>query len=253
MQIVFIGAGNLATHLAEACKVAGNEIVQVYSRTMESATLLAGKTGATPINELAQISPTADLYLFSVKDDVLPAVIQQMPQTGGVWAHTAGSLPMQLFAARKMEYGVIYPLQTFSKHRKIDFASIPVFIEGSSPATTLLLEELACTLSRNVRCLSGEKRRYLHLAAVYACNFVNHMYTLASEITGKEAIPFEVLIPLITETAAKVTEMTPQAAQTGPAIRFDEAVMRSHLSLLTDPQMKEIYILISKSIHHHSL
>jgi len=253
MKIVFIGAGNLATHLAEACKASGNEIVQVYSRTMESATLLAGKTGATPINELAQISLAADLYLFSVKDDALPAVIQQMPQTGGVWAHTAGSLPMQLFAARKKEHGVIYPLQTFSKHRKIDFASIPVFIEGSSPVTTCLLEELAGTISRNVRRLSGEKRRYLHLAAVYACNFVNHMYTLASEITGKEDIPFEVLIPLITETAAKVAEMTPQAAQTGPAVRFDEAVMRSHLSLLTDQQMKEIYTLISKSIHHHSL
>jgi predicted short-subunit dehydrogenase-like oxidoreductase (DUF2520 family) len=252
MQIVFIGAGNVATHLAEACKESGNEIVQVYSRTMESATLLAGKTGAMPIHELKQISPDADLYLFSVKDDVLPSVIQQMPHTGGVWAHTAGSLPMQLFAARTTEYGVIYPLQTFSKQRKIDFASIPLFIEGSSPDTTLLLEELARTLSRNVRHLSGEKRRYLHLAAVYACNFVNHMYTLAAEITGKEDIPFELLIPLITETAAKVTEMTPQAAQTGPAVRFDEAVMQSHLSLLTDQQMKDIYILISKNIYQHA-
>jgi len=253
MRIVFIGAGNLATHLAEACKASGNEIAQIYSRTMESATLLAGKTGATPINELAKISPVADLYLFAVRDDVLPAVIQQMPHTGGVWAHTAGSLPMQLFATRKTEYGVIYPLQTFSKNRKIDFTSIPVFIEGSSPATTLLLEELACSLSRNVRCLSGEKRRYLHLSAVFACNFVNHMYTLASEIIGKEDIPFEVLIPLITETAAKVTEMTPQEAQTGPAVRSDEAVMRSHVSMLTNQLMKDIYILISKSIYHHSL
>ncbi len=253
MKIVFIGAGNLATHLAAACKAAGNNIVQVYSRTMENATLLAGETGAEAVNNLEQIRLDADLYIFSVKDDALPAVVRQMPPTEGVWAHTAGSLSMDLFAARKAEHGVIYPLQTFSKQRKVDFASIPLFIEGSNPATTRLLEELAGSLSRNVCRLSGEKRRTLHLAAVYACNFVNHMYTLASEIIGREGLPFDLLLPLIAETAAKVTEMAPQAAQTGPAIRFDEEVMRRHLSLLPDPETKELYTLISKSIHKHSI
>lgn len=253
MNVVFIGAGNLATHLARACRSAGHTIVQVYSRTMENAVLLAAQTGAEATNELSQISPAAHLYIFSVKDDALPAVIQQMPGTGGAWVHTAGSLPMQLFAARKEEHGVIYPLQTFSKNREINFSSVPIFIEGSSPATTRMLEELSKSLSCNVHLLSGDKRRCLHLAAVYACNFVNHMYTLASEIIEKEELPFGFLLPLITETAAKVGEISPQAAQTGPAVRYDEEVMEKQLSLLTDPVMKELYSLISKDIHRHSL
>lgn len=253
MTIVFIGAGNLATHLSRACRSAGHNIVQIYSRTIENALVLAAQTGAEAVNELSQVDTAADLYLFSVKDDALPVVIQEMPQTGGIWVHTAGSLPMQLFAARKAEYGVLYPLQTFSKHRVISFSSIPVFIEGSSPAVTQLLESLAGSLSNSVYQLSGDRRRYLHLAAVYACNFVNHMYTLASEITEKEELPFNVLLPLIAETAAKVSELPPLAAQTGPAVRYDEEVMKKHLSLLTDPVTKEIYRLISKSIHRHSI
>lgn len=252
MHIILIGAGNLATHFARACRSAGHTIVQIYSRKMENAARLAAETGAEAINELAQINPAAHLYIFSVKDDALPAVIQQMPATGGVWVHTAGSMPMQLFAKRKAAYGVIYPLQTFSKYRKLNFSSIPVFIEGNNPATIRMLEELAHSLSDHVYVLSGDKRRDLHLAAVFACNFVNHMYTLASEITEKEDLPFDVLLPLITETAAKVAEIPPQAAQTGPAVRYDEAVMEKHLSLLTDPATKEIYRLISKSIHRHS-
>ncbi len=147
MNIVFIGAGNLATHLAEACRAAGHTIVQVYSRTMENAALLAARTGAEAVNELAQISPAAQLYIFSVKDDALPSVVQEMPHAGGVWVHTAGSLPMQLFAARNAKHGVIYPLQTFSKQRKVDFTTIPVFIEGSNSAVIHLLEELVGTLT----------------------------------------------------------------------------------------------------------
>lgn len=252
MRIVFIGAGNLATHLAEACKTAGHEILQVYSRTMENAATLAAKTGAEAVNDLSEVNPAAHLYLFSVKDDALPTVIEQMPQTEGIWAHTAGSLPMHLFAARHAEHGVFYPLQTFSKHRKIDFDTIPVFVEGSSAATICVLEELAGTLSDNVQRLSGEKRRFLHLAAVYACNFVNHMYTLAAEIAHKEEISFDLLLPLIAETAAKVTMMAPRDAQTGPAVRYDEGVMAKHRALLNDPEMEELYTLLSKSIHKYA-
>ncbi|MCE5205711.1 MAG: DUF2520 domain-containing protein [Porphyromonadaceae bacterium] len=252
MNIIFIGAGNLATHLARACRSAGHTIFQIYSRTMENAMLLAAQTGAEAVDELSKINPTADLYIFSVKDDILPVVIQKMPQTEGVWAHTAGSLPMQLFAGHKADHGVMYPLQTFSKNRELNFSSVPVFIEGSNPASTRILEKLADSLTRKVYMLTGDKRRHLHLAAVYACNFVNHMYTLASEITEKEELPFDVLLPLITETAAKVGEMPPRLAQTGPAVRYDEEVMKKHLSMLNDSVMKEIYRLVSKSIHQHS-
>ncbi|MBK5194737.1 MAG: DUF2520 domain-containing protein [Proteiniphilum sp.] len=248
MKIVFLGSGNVATHLAKALHAAGHRIIQVFSRSQENATLLADKVGAEAVSRLHLINTEADLYLFSVKDDALQEVILQMPQTKGVWAHTAGSLPMTLFSSRKEEYGVIYPLQTFGKNRELNFIDIPLFIEGSTPATVLFLENLARYISREVHQLPGEKRRYLHLAAVFACNFVNHMYTLSSDILLKEDIPFAMLRPLIAETMAKVTVMTPREAQTGPAVRNDEEVMRNHLELITHPQLKELYTLISKSI-----
>lgn len=248
MKIVFLGSGNVATHLAKALHGAGHTIIQVFSRSQENATLLADKVGAEAVSHLHLINTEAELYLFSVNDDALQQVILQMPQTSGVWAHTAGSMPMSIFSSRKEEHGVIYPLQTFSKARELDFSAIPLFIEGSTPATVHLLEELSRHISREVHLLSGEKRGYLHLAAVFACNFVNHMYTLSSQILINEDIPFGILRPLIAETAAKVTVMTPKEAQTGPARRNDEKVMRDHLALITQPQMKELYRLISKSI-----
>jgi predicted short-subunit dehydrogenase-like oxidoreductase (DUF2520 family) len=248
MKIVFLGSGNVATHLAKALHGAGHRIIQVFSPTEENATLLAGKVGAEAVSRLPLINTEADFYLFCVKDDALQEVILQMPQTKGVWAHTAGSLPMRLFSSRKVEYGVIYPLQTFSKARELHFSDIPLFIEGSTPATVFFLENMARSISREVHQLPGEKRGYLHLAAVFACNFVNHMYALSSEILLREDIPFAMLRPLIAETAAKVTEMTPREAQTGPAARNDEEVMHNHLELITHPQMKELYRLISKSI-----
>lgn len=248
MRIVFIGSGNVATHMAAALKSAGNDILQVYSRSFGNAELLAAKVEAEPIDNIETIVATADFYIFSVKDDALPEIVAQMPPTSGVWVHTAGSVPVSVFSCHK-ENGVIYPLQTFSKDRKVDFNAIPLFIEGSSVETAELLKNLVETISENVHLLSGDKRRILHLAAVFACNFTNHMYTLASEIIGEEEIPFQLLIPLIHETAAKVKELDPYKAQTGPAVRFDETVMQKHLNLLNEPLKREIYSLLSKSIH----
>lgn len=248
MKIVFIGSGNVATHMATALEVSGCEILQVYSRTIDNARRLASRVGAEPIDVIGQVCRTADLYIFSVKDDALPGIITRVPPTGGVWVHTAGSIPMSALSPHE-ERGVIYPLQTFGRNRAVNFMDIPVFIEGNSTETATLLKELAETISGNVHFLSGDKRRILHLAAVFACNFSNHMYTLASEIVGEEGIPFHLLNPLITETAAKVTVMDPKDAQTGPAVRFDEKVMQKHLELLNDPLKREIYSFLSKSIH----
>lgn len=251
MKIVFIGSGNVASHLATALKTSGNEIVQVYSRTKDNAVKLAGRVGAKPIDDMGDLCRDAELYLFSVKDDALPQIIVQMPPTTGVWAHTAGSIPISVFAPHEC-FGVIYPLQTFSKERDVDFWKIPIFIEGNNAETALFLQGLAETISGNVQLLPGGKRRKLHLAAVFACNFSNHMYTLAAEIMGEEGMPFHLLNPLIAETAAKAAVMDPHAAQTGPAMRFDEVVMQEHLALLDDPMKKEIYALLSKSIHQVS-
>lgn len=250
MRIVFIGAGNVATHLSVALKRTGNDIIQIFSKTFDNAQLLASQVEAEPINNIKSIKNNADIYIFSVKDDVLSDVVKQMPATGGIRVHTSGSLPMSILSADKSDgYGVIYPLQTFSKGRKADFRSIPVFIEGNSKETQHILENIANSISGDVRTLDSDIRRYLHLAAVFANNFSNHMFTLASEILNQEGIPFETLKPLILETAAKVMDMEPKKAQTGPAVRYDEKVIQKHIDLITDPDTKEIYKLISKSIN----
>lgn len=254
MRIVLIGSGNVATHLADAFFERGVQIVQVYSRTVDNARALAQSVGASFTNKLEDILPDADFYIFSVKDDALAEIISQMPATNGVWAHTAGSVPVSVFEGFCDNFGVLYPLQTFSKNRKLNFAEIPVFVEANNAETLRKIGDLATMISRKVQPLSGERRRYLHLAAVFGCNFVNHLYALAAEILEDEQITFDALKPLITETAAKVMELSPHDAQTGPAVRFDEKVIQKHIDMLKDPKTKQIYRLLSEQIYekHHN-
>lgn len=247
MEIAIIGAGNVAIQMGKALSEAGHTIRQVWSRTPAHAEAVAGELGAVALTELGKISPGADFYIFCVKDDALTKVIDCMPDTGGVWAHTGGSLSMELFAGRTTNYGVLYPLQTFSRRRSLSFAEIPLFVEGNHQETTTNLEQLARTLSRSVYRMPEEKRKKLHLAAVFACNFVNHLYARSAEIIGQE-IPFDLLLPLIRETAAKLEEMPPLEAQTGPAMRGDLKVMRQQLEQIVDPRTREIYRLLSESI-----
>lgn len=254
MKIVFLGSGNVATHMAIVLKKAGNEIIQIYSRTDTNAKLLAERVAAEPISNLNNLNREANLYIFSLNDDALPNIIQMMPDTSGIWIHTAGSAPMKLFEKRlsKGGYGVIYPLQTFSKERELNFSKISLFVEGDISETENMLLSLARTISENVKLLDSDSRKYLHLSAVFANNFSNHMFTLSNEILKKQGISFDVLRPLITETAAKVLEMEPNKAQTGPAIRLDEKVINKHLELIEDDKIQEIYTILSKSINRHS-
>lgn len=253
MKIVFIGSGNVATHLAMAAKKAGHHILQIYSHSAENARCLAKKVDAPYSDNISQVNPSADIYIFSVKDDALGQVLAEMPETEGIWIHTAGSIPMNIFRHYHDRYGVLYPLQTFSKKREIDFEKIPLFIEANDSKVCEQLQEFAYGLSPIVRYIESEKRRYLHLAAVFACNFVNHMYAIAAQLLEKNQIPFDMLLPLIDETAAKIHQMHPREAQTGPAIRFDEQVMNRHIDLIDDPCIKELYLLISQSIYKYSL
>ncbi len=243
MKIVFIGSGNVATHMAVALKKANNEIVQIYSRTLQNAQHLAHRVGAQAISEIDHLFLNADLYIFSISDDALPLMVKQMPTTTGIWVHTAGSISMDTFS------GVIYPLQTFSKNKELNFSEIPLFIEGNSPEIEFQLTKLAKTISDDVRPLNSEQRKHLHLAAVFANNFSNHMYTLSNEILKQNEIPFDVLKPLIRETAAKVMEMDPSDAQTGPAVRLDVNVINRHLDLIHRDEIKNIYEQISRSIN----
>lgn len=252
MKIILIGAGNLATNLGKALLNAGHDILQVYSRTMESAETLATLAGGAPVTDLAKVRDDADLYIVSVKDSVVGELLPQLckGKETKTFLHTAGSLPMNVFEGMALHYGVLYPMQTFSKAKEVDFSVIPCFIEANDKFAHEVIEGLAHDLSNRVIELSSEDRKYLHLSAVFACNFVNHCYAISQEVLQKHGIPFDVMLPLIDETAAKVHELSPKDAQTGPAVRFDENVIRKQASLLKDnPLLKDIYERMSVSIH----
>lgn len=251
MKVVIVGSGNVATHLSLAiASLEGIEICQVYSPTEAHAEILAERLNCDFVTNPTQIRKEADVYLFALKDQALETVIRAVPANNGLWLHTSGSMPMQVFAGYTERYGVLYPLQTFSKSREISFRGIPLFIECHREEDKNCLEDLARRLSGKVCELSSEKRRSLHLAAVFACNFTNHIYALAEEILAKEGLSRDYLFPLIDETAAKVHELPAQEAQTGPAIRYDENIINKHLGMLADdPDVQTLYRLLSQSIH----
>lgn len=272
MKIVLIGAGNLATHLGKALHAAGHDMVQVFSRTMQSAETLASLLDAEPLTDIAQVRDDADVYIFSVKDSALVQLVAQLcrheadglGEDGAVNAlrkakkgehervflHTAGSMPMSVFKGMAQHYGVLYPMQTFSKQREVDFSIIPCFVEANDEFAQKQIEGMAREISGRVYELSSEDRKYLHLSAVFACNFANHCYAISQELLEEHGIPFDVMLPLINETAAKVHEMKPKDAQTGPAVRYDENVIGKQSKLLENhPHFKKVYDSMSKSIH----
>ena len=250
MKIILIGAGNLATRLALALQAKGLAPEWVYSRTEESARRLSEQLPHSHYTTRLDSLPTdGDLYIFAVKDSVLPQLLSAMPANAGLWVHTAGSVDREVFRPYTNRYGVFYPMQTFSKERAVDFDDIPFFIEANSEADTARLHDLAARLSGKVYRADSEQRKYLHLAAVFACNFTNHLYALCDRILQEHNLPFEAMLPLIRETAAKVADMSPFDAQTGPAIRYDQNIIAKQEAQLTDPTMREIYTLLSRSIH----
>ena len=252
MRIVMIGAGNLATNLGKALQNAGHDIVQVYSRTWEHAQQLATIIGGAATDSLDNIVDTADVYIFSIKDSALSEVVPMVTKGRAekLMIHTAGSMPMSCFEGMAVHYGVFYPMQTFSKQRDVDFRIIPCFIEGNDDFSREKIRGLAESISGRVYEMPSADRRFLHLAAVWACNFVNHCYEVSSEVLEKHGIPFDVMLPLIDETAVKVHDMKPIDAQTGPAVRFDENVIRSQAALMRDnPILKDLYERLSMSIH----
>lgn len=252
MRIVLIGAGNLATNLGKALFHAGHEIVQVWSRTEESARALADVLKCASTTDLKGVENTADVFIISVKDSVLSSIASSLKEgrEGQLFVHTAGSMPMDTLPFERR--GVFYPMQTFSKSKEVDFSVIPCFVEAKREEDMQLLKTLALTISDTVYELDSENRKYLHLSAVFCCNFANHCYSLGAELLKKHGdIPFSVMLPLIDETASKLYSMSPREAQTGPAVRWDTNVIEKHLQLLADtPDMQKIYELMSKSIHH---
>jgi len=253
---VLLGSGNVATQLGLALLKAGHKVDQVYSRHYESARALALKLRSVPVGSLDDLSMEADFYILATRDDAAEKVIRKLAvrrkKEGGknkLIVHTSGTLPLSLIKPASTSYGVLYPLQTLSKNKMIDFTQVPVCIEGNTKATEKQLKLLAGSVSKNVYVVPSDKRKVLHLAAVFACNFSNHMYSVAEKILKKNKLPFKILLPLIQETAERAKAGSPLQMQTGPAIRGDQSVMKEHLRMLhNDKMLAEIYRLMSRDI-----
>ncbi len=253
MRIILAGAGRVAGHLAEALQENGHAVVGVVSRTPQHAQRLAEKTGAVWGTFSSFTLPTADVVIYAVSDQALEEVITAIPPGRMLALHTAGSIPMDIFKGKAKNYGVLYPLQTFTEGRQIDFREIPLCIEANTPENKERLQALASSLSRRVIPAGSEQRLTLHLAAVLVNNFVNHLFVLADGLLREKELPFDLLQPLMEETVAKALAMGPEKAQTGPAARNDENVIKKHLELLScSPGMQKIYRLLTESIQSNT-
>ena len=247
---VVIGSGNVATHLAMALFQQGIHILQVYSPTREHAEALARKTQALAVFDPDVLNTTADLYLISISDDKIEAFSHRLPDVKGIVVHTSGITPLQVLD-KHPRHGVFYPLQTFSKNRSVDLSHVPFCLEASDKGTLEALTALAQQFSDNIHTIPSEARKQLHLAAVLVNNFPTHLYRLAAQLLEENGLGFDLLRPLITETGAKVMEMAPADAQTGPARRGDTGAMEKHLALLElYPDIRTLYEIISKQIVH---
>ena len=248
MKVVFLGAGNVATHLALALDRCA-DVLQVYSRNLDNATRLAQSLRkASAINDLSQLLDDADVYIVSVKDDVISRVISQAKLgRSGLWVHTSGSIDIDVFRGDVDEYGVLYPLQTFSKGVYVDVTEVPFFIEACNEDVCLKIEQFAKLISTNIYRANSFQRRQLHIAAVFGCNFINYMWVQADEILQNAGYKFDILLPLIKATIEKAERYTPMKGQTGPARRGDIEVVKAHERELNEEQ-KEIYRLVSQCI-----
>jgi len=247
-KIAIIGAGSVATHLGLAITAAGHHISCVFNRSSEKGRILAEKLDTQFTTNLKTLD-SPDLIIIAVTDDAIPQVVEQLSNCFFSVVHTSGTVSKEVLKDVGGDYGVFYPLQTFSIGKDIDFAKVPICIEGSDSSFSMNLEELAKSLSHTVCQLDEQKRRILHLAGVFACNFSNWLYVIANDILKKNDIPFELLLPLIQETAMKIQSKTPLDAQTGPARRGDISTIEQHLFLIqNDPQLLNIYKTFTDNI-----
>ena len=248
-KIVLIGAGNVATNIGKAIVAANHDITQVWSKTSASANRLAKQLDAVPLTDIRKLHTDADIYILAVKDDTINSIVRKVKLNNKLIVHTSGSVDLDVLRQSSENYGVFYPLQTFSKTSNVKFDAIPLCVEANNKNSEKKLVELAGQLSKNVHVINSEKRKILHLAAVFANNYSNHMYAIAEKILKRNKLSLEMLIPLIDETSKKIKTTSPLKIQTGPAIRGDKKIMNKHLKMLSDDKLtKDLYRLISKSI-----
>ena len=244
IKVTILGNGNLATHLTRVfIKKKQIDLVQVYSRSLDKMKHLSNKVSIT--DNLLDLKD-ADVYIIAISDNSIAELSSQLNLKDGLVVHTSGSVPMNALKG-DFNKGVFYPLQTFTKGKRIKFKSIPICIEATNEEHLKLLEKLAGEISNDIRRITSIEREKLHLAAVFVNNFVNHLYQIANEICDENNLPFDILYPLIKETATKIESVSPTDAQTGPAKRNDSKTIEKHLDQLSFSQ-KEIYKTITNSI-----
>lgn len=249
INIVILGSGNVATLLGTSLSKAGYNIIQVWSRNLEHAEALAKLLHAQFTDDIGQVVDSADLYILSISDDAIPSVVSKIKPINGIIVHTSGSTSIDIFRDKFSHYGVFYPFQTFSIGKDVDFKKVPILIEGSESTSLSALKSVALSISDKVQECSSDQRKILHIAAVFACNFTNYFYTISQKLLEENGLAFDLIRPLILETALKVQEIMPGEAQTGPAARNDLSIINSHLEQLkNEPELSAIYRLLSDQI-----
>ena len=251
MKIGVVGAGRLLNHLVPALHHKGFRVQQVWNRDRQKGQALAHDVGTQLIPDLQSFNPFLNLIIIGVSDHAIADVACEIPPGSYTICHTSGASELDVLG-NHLKKGILYPLQTFSPDRFIDIRNIPFLVHGNDDFTNELLFELAKTLSRKVYCPPKEEWVVLHMAAVFASNFTNHLIGMGHEILGKTSMPYEMLEPLIKETVAKALSHDPYRVQTGPAIRRDKATMKKHIDLLDRKTEKKLYELISKNIQEKS-
>jgi predicted short-subunit dehydrogenase-like oxidoreductase (DUF2520 family) len=259
-SVSFIGAGNLAWHLATALDNTEFAVREVYSRKFRNAQALVERLYEADVMESLDFSDsTSSIFIIAITDDDIESVAKEIIlPNNAILVHTSGSQPLSVLANSKTSNtGVFYPLQTFSKGQKVDFKDIPIFIESEDGAIEKVLMSMAKSISKRVQKISSENRRALHVAAVFAANFTNHMLTISKEIMLKNKLNFDLLKPLIAETLNKGLTLGPEKSQTGPAKRGDLEILDKHVEFLSNPEhnqdtgVAEIYKLVSQHIIDH--
>ncbi len=246
--VSLVGSGNIAHWLVYALKKTGVDIRQIYSRQLDHAKELAAKAGADAIDNLRDLSPDSDLYIFSVKDDSYETLLSQLPFRLPLAVHTAGSLSIRIFEPYADSYGILYPYQSLNKNMDFANVEVPLSVESNDKMVENELFAFAGRLSSTVQLMGEAQRLVLHRAAIFGCNFTNAMYAIAYDILRENNIEWRMILPLLENTLDKVKTMNPHDAQTGPAKRGDQNIIRMHQEALQDERLREIYRLISDYI-----
>jgi len=249
ISIAIIGAGNVGYHLGRRLHERGFAIRQVFSRHLARAENLAHIVSAEAVNQLENVRDDADLYILAVHDDAIAEVAAKLPVTNKLLVHTSGATPSTVLTPHAERFGIFYPLQTFSINRPVDFEQIPICVHANADEDVQLLEQIARQISSNVYRIDDAQRGILHVAAVFVNNFVNYMFQVGYDILERENLSFDLLRPLILETAQKVQDDPPAAMQTGPAMRGDQATIDKHLQYLKQfPAYRQLYEMLTQHI-----